>query len=512
MSVQDIYKSKSKHIAYFIILFLLFSALFTFYRREQSKMQKRAIDFINIQIARRFQGIIMSRARVLTVLSHQIANHDIDDEKTFQLSVSDYVEQFPLFYAINWVNPAGVIQWVYPENRNANARNKNLLLRPEISPYLATSKDQKKYVMSHVVDLYQGPKGLVFYFPIYNGKFMGWLNGVFTYESILNEFIVENDYDGYNVHIRNNSSSDDIYNYGAPLTRAANTYKFNVLGHEFEVDVEPKSNTLEVIEILLAYLIYFIALIVSALLTRLSYTNSIQNFNLNRVCTKLKFSNSIVGLLTHDFSNQVLVVENNLKKLQQAVGENPLFDKIKKTIELQLTMIRKANDIQKKDFLENDFMLEKTNVVEQIQQSIETFEKPISDKHLKILFKYDSNELYILTDAVYFQNNLMNNILSNAIKFSYPETQIEIYAFKNTKEIIIEIRDYGVGMTSSQLEELKKYNGKTSTQGTAGELGTGLGLLQVQTFVGIFNGKMDVYSGTQEVETGTLIILSFPVA
>ena len=143
-------------------------------------MQKRSISFIDVQIARRFQDIIMSRARTLTILSNQITSQDINNEQTFQHNVKHYVEMFPLFYALNWVNPSGVIQWVYPEARNKEAKNKNLLNRPELSPYLIKSRDKKVYVMSHVIDLYQGPKGLVFYFPVYNGKFMGWLgNSIF---------------------------------------------------------------------------------------------------------------------------------------------------------------------------------------------------------------------------------------------------------------------------------------------------------------------------------------------
>jgi signal transduction histidine kinase len=168
--------------------------------------------------------------------------------------------------------------------------------------------------------------------------------------------------------------------------------------------------------------------------------------------------------------------------------------------------------LRKKDYEKTDFKTTKTNIVEQIKLSLETFESKIHDKKILINFRFDSSDLSIMTDPIYFQNNVLNNILSNAIKFSHERGKIEIYAFKNLSNVVIEIRDYGVGIPLERLKTLKTFEKITSTRGTLGEEGTGFGFLQIKTFVEIFKGSFDIQSGTTEVNEGSLIILSFPAA
>lgn len=84
---------------------------------------------------------------------------------------------------------------------------------------------------------------------------------------------------------------------------------------------------------------------------------------------------------------------------------------------------------------------------------------------------------------------IMRNLISNAIKFSYPEGVVEISASTNEKEVEIMVTDYGVGMSEETRRKLFGVDSST-LEGTAHEKGTGLGLLLCFEFVEKHHGKI----------------------
>lgn len=80
-------------------------------------------------------------------------------------------------------------------------------------------------------------------------------------------------------------------------------------------------------------------------------------------------------------------------------------------------------------------------------------------------------------------NLVLRNLLSNAIKFTDNGGIISIQAWEAGKEIIVAVRDNGIGMSQAKRESLFQEAYVNSTRGTAGEKGIGLGLLICKEFV-----------------------------
>jgi CHASE1-domain containing sensor protein len=309
MANISFYKNK-KYVCIlgFLAFFIFLSCLFTLYRFAESRALKRYDSLAQVQIARRLQEVISSRILFLTTLANYFKTNDISDEKTFHIHAAKFSDNLPEFFAINWIDPDGVIRWVYPEDRNKDAKNKNLLLREEISKYLTQAKEERRYILSHVVKLYQGPRGFTFYYPIFNNKFKGWLNGVFTYEDILKEFIIQNDFDQFNILIKDSTTNYSTFEYGSLNTSKVSPHEVQVLNQKFSIYIEPRKNFLDYSQNVTTVLIYLSSLIISLLLTYFIFRISMQNDLLERINAKLRLSNSIVGVLTHDFSNQILII------------------------------------------------------------------------------------------------------------------------------------------------------------------------------------------------------------
>jgi PAS domain S-box-containing protein len=78
---------------------------------------------------------------------------------------------------------------------------------------------------------------------------------------------------------------------------------------------------------------------------------------------------------------------------------------------------------------------------------------------------------------------ILRNLLTNAIKFSQPQSNIYLSFIDTKKGVIISVKDEGVGINSENLCRLFKPTEYLTTYGTLGEKGTGLGLLLCKDLV-----------------------------
>ncbi len=106
-------------------------------------------------------------------------------------------------------------------------------------------------------------------------------------------------------------------------------------------------------------------------------------------------------------------------------------------------------------------------------------------------------------------STVLRNLISNSIKFCKAGDYIKISVEKNTgeKNLYITVEDSGTGIKKENLATLFTKN--TSTEGTSGEKGTGLGLLLVKEMVETNKGKLFIES---EYGKGTKVTFSVPLA
>ena len=114
------------------------------------------------------------------------------------------------------------------------------------------------------------------------------------------------------------------------------------------------------------------------------------------------------------------------------------------------------------------------NLMKQINTCINSQSVEIKTK--EITLHTDINPDLECNDDTNIFNIVFHNLLSNAIKFSKPQGEISITAREEDKMVWISVTDNGVGIPKEKLQILSN-DIVSPTQGTAGELGTGLGLL-----------------------------------
>jgi PAS domain S-box-containing protein len=116
-----------------------------------------------------------------------------------------------------------------------------------------------------------------------------------------------------------------------------------------------------------------------------------------------------------------------------------------------------------------------------IEQVIELYSDSAKQKKIRIDNLVDK-EHYVFADSN-MANTILRNLLSNAIKFSFPGGSVQISSVEKPNSIEIAVSDNGKGMSSEMLKNLFKIEKKISTEGTAKEMGTGLGLIICKEFI-----------------------------
>jgi PAS domain S-box-containing protein len=100
---------------------------------------------------------------------------------------------------------------------------------------------------------------------------------------------------------------------------------------------------------------------------------------------------------------------------------------------------------------------------------------------------------------------ILFNLISNAIKFSPEKSNIEVYTNVSNEQTDIIIKDFGVGISKEDQENLfqRFFRGRNVTN----IQGTGLGLSIVARYIELFNGRIQVES---EVNEGTTFNIALP--
>jgi len=107
-------------------------------------------------------------------------------------------------------------------------------------------------------------------------------------------------------------------------------------------------------------------------------------------------------------------------------------------------------------------------------------------------------------------HSVLQNLLTNAIKFTSPGGSITVSSDVKAGLVAVSVADTGVGMTQAQLANLWHRSKVATTPGTAGEQGTGLGLLLCKQFVEMNGGKLEVVSCLDKGTTFTFTVPENP--
>ncbi|WAC13124.1 tetratricopeptide repeat-containing sensor histidine kinase [Dyadobacter pollutisoli] len=135
----------------------------------------------------------------------------------------------------------------------------------------------------------------------------------------------------------------------------------------------------------------------------------------------------------------------------------------------------------------------KVNLTEATKKVLSIYKYSFEQKKQQIIYS-SPEDVFIEADENHIKI-ILQNILSNAIKFTPQNGTINVFYTQENDFRAVHIRDNGMGMTKAKLASLFKSSGVAiNEKGTEREPGTGLGLLLIKQFIEENKGRIEVKS------------------
>lgn len=220
-----------------------------------------------------------------------------------------------------------------------------------------------------------------------------------------------------------------------------------------------------------------------------------------------KRQREIISIMSHDLRTpigQILFLQKELSSNSISDEQRKTFNEsIIKSIENGLSMLEGLL-LWTSLYLKGDLRINEVNIVIVVQKAIEQLESAANEKNITISNEIGFQQVKGVDEMVLI---IVRNMLSNAIKFSLVNNTIRVYTKEIDQHIHIVVSDQGKGMdekTMLAINSTEKVK-VSSSRGTKGEKGAGLGLQISKDFALKMNGRLFV---DKSDENGTDIVLS----
>jgi signal transduction histidine kinase len=218
------------------------------------------------------------------------------------------------------------------------------------------------------------------------------------------------------------------------------------------------------------------------------------------------FKNQVLGMVAHDLRNPLAAIESTAMLMEM----DELDDDTKENIEIIKASCVKARGIitDLLDAARN----EDRDLFETTELDLNVFLRKIIDSWKthnetknNLVFKSSFIPLYAQVNREKL-HRVMDNLITNAIKFSKDGEKIEIHLDKEYGMAIIEVKDHGLGIPKEMIPHLFERFSKAGRAGVRGEISTGLGLSIVKQIVERHKGKIKVESEEGKGSTFTIYL------
>ena len=228
----------------------------------------------------------------------------------------------------------------------------------------------------------------------------------------------------------------------------------------------------------------------------------------------IREKNQLLGIAAHDLRNPLGIVVGVVEILSDELADSlseenrELLSRVASSVEYMLGLIDDMLDYSKIDAGRLELQLTPVDLADLIGQNFAFNTILANKKGISLRFENEGRLPRLNLDSRRIQQ-VLNNLISNALKFSNPGSSVTITLRAEAAAVTIAVADQGQGIPANEVEKLFKPYSRTSTKSTAGEKSTGLGLAIVRRIVEAHGGSIRVET---EPGRGSTFYVSIPTA
>lgn len=223
-----------------------------------------------------------------------------------------------------------------------------------------------------------------------------------------------------------------------------------------------------------------------------------------------RLKTDMVRIVSHELKSPLVAIQICADNISFIDDKNSIQENSQRIINSTNILLDTIDNFLNLSRLENNMVemnIKKSNLIDLINKSIELQEPVAENRNIKLIFEHQGIA-EVLMDSKHILI-VLNNLISNAIKYSFENSEIIIKTVLNNGYVTTSIKDSGIGIPKEDLEKIfdkfyrsinnKKYSIK----------GTGLGLSIIKKIITIHNGDIKVES---EYEKGSTFSFSLPIS
>jgi signal transduction histidine kinase len=226
--------------------------------------------------------------------------------------------------------------------------------------------------------------------------------------------------------------------------------------------------------------------------------------------------NEFLSIAVHDLKNPLSAIQGLADLIQTSLNESYVEDSFTEILECAriittssqqmyeiITNLLDVNAIESGNIT---LTVKKLDLCETVQSVVRNYFERADAKNIPLQFQYPEQEYMILADERAMRQ-VLENIISNAIKYSPHGKRVNVRLSKKEGNVLCEIQDEGPGLNEADLSKLFNKFSHLTPKPTGSEDSTGLGLFIVKKLVERMNGKVWCKS---QLGQGSTFIVAFP--
>jgi len=222
--------------------------------------------------------------------------------------------------------------------------------------------------------------------------------------------------------------------------------------------------------------------------------------------------NNLLGMVAHDLRGPISIIQGYTELLKENIIEaekekDHLHGRIINACKTMLALINNSLSLAALESGRLTLKPEQIDLHQFVNDLIEDHRILASAKSIQ-LSTHIPSKLPSLTLDPHRLGEILSNLITNALKFSFPNTKTTLSVDTKETSVIFSVMDQGQGIPAEALPTLFSSNNRPGVLPTGGEKTTGLGLAIVKKLTEAMGGQIHVES---QVGYGTIFQIAFPL-
>ena len=213
----------------------------------------------------------------------------------------------------------------------------------------------------------------------------------------------------------------------------------------------------------------------------------------------------------HDIRTSLTLIKAPIEELAKEIslsekGQRYLHLAIKQARQLSF-VVSQLMDFQKVDIGKEYLSLSMIDIVKLVSNRYIMLVSYSQSKNIELVFVSDQESYVTAVDESKIEK-IIDNLITNAIKYSPNNSQIQISLKCETKKWMLQVKDNGIGISKKEQRQLFKefYRGENAINSKV--VGSGIGLLLVKNYVSLHSGNI-FFSSQENVGSTFQVVIPF---